>query len=549
MEQASAAACQQGCLRWEDIPPANAPGELVLCLASYDTGPGPLLYAGGYFTSAGGQYTQHVARWDGANWSALPGGGLGTGLNDSVRVFTEYHDPIAGHCLVAGGSFDFTTTNGGTAHSIAKWQGSGWSQFGPPNVWGANGTVESLVANGATLYIGGEFDSVDTTPATNIAQWDGTTWSALGGGVGTAHSYDGVLALAMFDDGQGPALYAGGSFPIAGGLPVRNLARWDGVAWTPVGVPPLDGTNGAISALAVFDDGYGPALYAGGSFTEAGGVSASHVAKWDGSTWSPLGGGLQGNASAWAVFDDGNGPRLHVGGYFFFAGGIPANGVAKWDGSTWSALGAGVGGNHPQVEALCSYGSTPRTRALYAAGQFIVAGALPARHFAAWVACETPVSMFCFGDGTVASCPCGNLGVGDHGCENSASTGGARLSFTGVTSPDSIVLHSMGELPSALSLVFQGDEFISSSVPFGDGLGCIGGNLKRLYVRNAAVGQLDAPTGSEPSITARSAALGDPIAPGETRYYQVYYRDPSSSFCAAPAGSTFNATSGIRISW
>jgi hypothetical protein len=35
-----------------------------------------------------------------------------------------------------------------------------------------------------------------------------------------------VSALAVFDDGDGPALYAGGSFEGAGGLPSRNIARW-----------------------------------------------------------------------------------------------------------------------------------------------------------------------------------------------------------------------------------------------------------------------------------------------------------------------------------
>ena len=71
----------------------------------------------------------------------------------------------------------------------------------------------------------------------------------------------------------------------------------------------------------------------------------------------------------------------------------------------------------------------------------------------------------------------------------------------------------------------------------------------RLYVKNAASGLVHAPEPGEPSITARSAALGDPIPPGERRYYQVYYRDPGPAFCPPPAGSTFNATNALKVVW
>ncbi|MGA1394229.1 MAG: BACON domain-containing protein, partial [Phycisphaerales bacterium] len=59
-------------------------------------------------------------------------------------------------------------------------------------------------------------------------------------------------------------------------------------AWSPLG----SGMNfNSVWAMVVFDDGTGPALYVGGSFTAAGGVSAAHVARWDGASWTPLGSG------------------------------------------------------------------------------------------------------------------------------------------------------------------------------------------------------------------------------------------------------------------
>ena len=154
---------------------------------------------------------------------------------------------------------------------------------------------------------------------------------------------------------------------------------------------------------------------------------------------------------------------------------------------------------------------------------------------------------FCYGDGMAAPCPCGNSGALHKGCENSANTGGAFLSATGSGSiaADSIVLTSTGELPNALTIFFTGPTRLSYA-SFGDGLRCAGGVLDRLYVKTAVDGFARAPVGGDPSITARTAALGSPIQQGETRYYQAYYRDPAETFCPE---RRFNVSSGILIRW
>jgi choice-of-anchor B domain-containing protein len=160
------------------------------------------------------------------------------------------------------------------------------------------------------------------------------------------------------------------------------------------------------------------------------------------------------------------------------------------------------------------------------------------------------VQSFCFGDASGPPCPCSNNGSQGHGCENSASTGGAILTATGTPSlsADTLVLTSSSERSTAFSLFMQGDAEIAG-VNFGDGLRCAGGNLKRLFSRNAVAGAVTAPTGADPSISARSAALGDPIGQGSTRIYQVYYRDPDPAFCPPPTGSTFNVSNGLRVVW
>jgi Tol biopolymer transport system component len=161
-----------------------------------------------------------------------------------------------------------------------------------------------------------------------------------------------------------------------------------------------------------------------------------------------------------------------------------------------------------------------------------------------------PPVAFCFGDGTQATaCPCANNGAVWHGCQNSAGTGGAVLTNIGVTSPDTLVLVSMAELPSALSIFLQGNVDLNPGVLFGDGVRCVGGSLKRLYAKNAVGGVVSAPGIGDPSISARSAMLGDPLAPGSSRSYQVYYRDPNIAFCPPPMGDAWNVSTAHRIVW
>ena len=161
--------------------------------------------------------------------------------------------------------------------------------------------------------------------------------------------------------------------------------------------------------------------------------------------------------------------------------------------------------------------------------------------------CEQVGLPYCSGDGTTAACPCGNSGAPGHGCANSIGQS-ALLTAEGTTTPDTLVLSASGELPTALTIFMQGN----ASVPpvlFGDGLRCVGGSLKRLYARNAVAGHVFAPHPGDPSITARSTALGDPIPSGGIRYYMTYYRDASASFCPSPPGGTFNASNALSITW
>ena len=130
----------------------------------------------------------------------------------------------------------------------------------------------------------------------------------------------------------------------------------------------------------------------------------------------------------------------------------------------------------------------------------------------------------------------------------SSSTGGAMLTSSGIVNPDTIVLSVSGEPASVFGVFLQGSVLLGTPQVFGDGVRCIGGALKRMAIRAASAGCTSYPRAGDPSLRARSAELGDPIALGSFRYYQVYYRDANPTFCN-PSPASFNVSNGVTIAW
>src|SRR5260221_1236016 len=164
----------------------------------------------------------------------------------------------------------------------------------------------------------------------------------------------------------------------------------------------------------------------------------------------------------------------------------------------------------------------------------------------------SPVTPLCPpGTGGVTACPCNNPPSGaNRGCNNSSATGGAQLGASGqpALAHDTLVFTTSGEKPTATSVLVQGENSIGAGSAFGQGVRCFTGNLKRLYVKSAVGGSITAPGPGDPGVLARATTLGDVIANGDTRYYGVYYRDPSVlGGCAAT--STFNVTQTGRVQW
>jgi hypothetical protein len=155
------------------------------------------------------------------------------------------------------------------------------------------------------------------------------------------------------------------------------------------------------------------------------------------------------------------------------------------------------------------------------------------------------------GTGTVIPCPCSNPPANaPRGCDNSSATGGAQLTSSGSASLalDTVVFVTHDERPTATSIVLQGNAEISNGIAFGQGVRCAGGGLKRLYTKTASGGSITAPGAGDPSVSARSAALGDTIVAGTSRWHAVYYRDPIV-LGGCPATSTFNVTQTQLLAW
>jgi hypothetical protein len=118
---------------------------------------------------------------------------------------------------------------------------------------------------------------------------------------------------------------AGGFFTTAGGVSANRIARWNGSSWTALGSGVNEGTVTSIIALAVLPNGN---LVAGGDFTTAGGVTANNIARWNGSSWAPLGSGMN-SRGVYALAALPN-VDLVAGGTFATAGGLPSNYWARW---------------------------------------------------------------------------------------------------------------------------------------------------------------------------------------------------------------------------
>ena len=188
---------------------------------------------------------------------------------------------------------------------VWKWDGSVWTRIGGDginNSWGANTyeTVQSMATDGTNLYVGLGLTAGDG----EVWRWNGTTWFKVGGdaqyGSWLVNTIEGVYSLYY----QNSTLYAGL------GLTADDAEVWsctgcatDTPSWTKIGGDNGNlGINGSWTGADNIEyvyslTGDGTNIYAGLGLT----AGDAEVWRWNGSSWTKVGGDGVGSAASWAT--------------------------------------------------------------------------------------------------------------------------------------------------------------------------------------------------------------------------------------------------------
>ena len=266
---------------------------------------------------------------------------------DTVTFFNQVIQDIKtfdGKLFIGG---NFTQNEGSTCYWSAYYNGSSVSTH--TSLIGGGGVRQFEVFDN-TLYNAG---TMDFGGVLGVGEWTGSTWND-GGSINYSHStiYADVNELYVeSDNGLIRSKTAGGNW--------TTFYDFAG--------------NGGIGGIVR----YGSNLIFCGSFTDVNGVTASNIAQWDGSNWSPLGAGLDGSAGKMVVYNN----ELYVAGDFTLAGSTVVDGIAKWDGSAWSDVGGGLtGGSFASgINDMIVHNNL-----LYVVGRIDVIGGQTADDFAYW---------------------------------------------------------------------------------------------------------------------------------------------------------------------
>lgn len=230
---------------------------------------------------------------------------------------------------------------------------------------GFDGAIRALAASpdGSVIYVGGNFTTAGGVSSPGVVQYNVSagTFTSINSSISGG---GGVYSLAVAPDGT---LYVGGQFSTIDVLTVNGIARRSPAGvWTKL----TSGTGievGTIAqALKIGSDGY---LYIGGSFQNVDSVSYAFIVRYSLSagTFSAMGSGM--NLDVYTIAIGSNG-LVYIGGDFTTSGGVTTNGLTSWNGVAFSPLGSGV--THPSNAVVRSIDFTPQGE-LYIVGSFTAA--------------------------------------------------------------------------------------------------------------------------------------------------------------------------------
>lgn len=277
------------------------------------------IYVGGAFANVGGAPRAFLAQIGSATGLATP---WNPGANEAVTALALVNDT-----LYVGGRF---TQLAGTArsHAGAVHATTGVLQAWDPNV---DDTVLAFSVTGSTMYLAGEFLNIGGAVRLHAASVDLTTGALQPWHPATNDPVRVVAASAT-------RVALGGSFEALGGQLRRNLAAID--LETGRLLPWRPRPDGVVLALAVARD---RRLYVGGAFTTIAGQSRARLAAFDLTThtlssWNP---GADAAVRALAAFTDPGGTTtIYAGGDFAAAGGQARSHLAAIGGASGQAMPA-----------------------------------------------------------------------------------------------------------------------------------------------------------------------------------------------------------------
>jgi Secretion system C-terminal sorting domain len=188
------------------------------------------------------------------------------------------------------------------------------------------------------LYVSGTILATPTTTIQNerICMYDGSTWTAIGGTIGGQ-----VMSVVKYN---GDIIVAG-YFTTINSIPFFSIARFDGTTWYPMGNFDVE-----VYKLKVINSD----LYALGSFNSVDGIPAKRIAKWNGSVWSDVYGfsadTLDGFLEDVAIY---NGNTYLCGNFVNTTLGI--NHLAVYKGGAWQNVGGGILGGWTDLVKMAVY--------------------------------------------------------------------------------------------------------------------------------------------------------------------------------------------------
>ena len=271
---------------------------------------GGVVYAAGLYETASTSVPM-VGKLEAGTWTALDAGFVARGSGSSTPVMTTAE---LGGELFAGGEFELTI---GGKEGFARLDNGVWS----PLALSTNGQVSQVVAVGDKLYAIGSFTRIGTVPAPMVAVWDREAWTALSSSLSGR-----VNSVAKIGDDLWLV-----------GLNLKNGTSEWGYALRGQGSDLSHASSGLQrDPSGIIDFGGTPVAFGFSILSSlSGGTTA--VGYWSGTTWLPLGTGLEGTITHALVLDG----DLIVTGQFMRLGGVSFDGQARWDGMAWSLFAPG----------------------------------------------------------------------------------------------------------------------------------------------------------------------------------------------------------------